>query len=79
MATKTTQTVTHPDGTISTRTSARTYTHAVEIRDPDGSFGLIGWRSNAKSAESEANKWRRCQAVREGSLKGATFRVVEVD
>ena len=61
MNTKTTYTVTLPDGRTAQRTSGRAYTHAVIVHDPNGA-GVYGWSQSAAGADKiavEARKaWR---------------------
>jgi len=66
MAQKTTYVATAPDGSTHTRTSARTYTHAVLVfgrnwyaveHDLPASWGLISFNSREDLAVKEAAKW----------------------
>lgn len=45
-----TYTVTHPDGSVSTRNTKRIYTHAVVVRDNEG-WGVVRWSGSATAAE----------------------------
>ena len=58
MTTKTINRVTLPDGRIAQRVSARAYTHAVIVDEPNGA-GVYGWSSSAAGAEKTAAAARK--------------------
>lgn len=61
MSTKATLTVTLPDGTVATRTTARTYTHAV-ITSADGYWGVIAWCGRYDLAQKQLEHFTRINA-----------------
>lgn len=63
MATKTTYIATAPDGTESTRTSARTYTHAVLVfnksyKESVETWGAISFHGSEELAAKTIAAWR---------------------
>ena len=74
--TQTTVTVTTASGRVVTRTSARTYTHAVLGTVQPGVEESVSFRSSEVAAEKEAARWVR-EAASFGNTE-ATARVVPV-
>jgi hypothetical protein len=63
-------TITHPDGTTSTRNSkTRTYLYCVEVFS-DGSYGVVGWAGNLQNALKTQRQWQKV-------YPGATVRDVD--
>jgi hypothetical protein len=48
---------THSNGTISTRTSERTYTHAVERLSADGREEILSWHGSYDLAVKSCASW----------------------
>jgi len=56
---KTTVSVTLPNGNTVTKTSTRAYTHAVLSGVTEATLGVFGWASSERSAKSVQSESRR--------------------
>ena len=85
-AKKTTYVATAPDGTEMTRTSARTYTHAVlaygtSWNNPEPHWGYISFNGSEELSQKEAAKWEKhnLQVIARGDTPSSSkFLVVPV-
>lgn len=75
MSSKRTLTCTLPDGTVATRTTARTYSHVLAVTDDGVEWGVISWAGRLDLAMNQRSRWGHLVT----KCPGARLAIIEVE